>query len=442
MSEFIRNKRNRATVLIIVIWVTLIIAALTAVFAQSVRVESIASANRIAAAQAEAAAAGAVDYVLALSGQQSQVNALPNDLCEAVKVGDAYFWLLRVNALNGGEYDFGIIDEAAKVNINSAPRDMLLNLPGMSSELAGSIIDWRDTDQDLTEGGAESEYYLLLDRPYYCKDDRLETVEEVLMIKGGGRESLFGEDMNRNGVLDWNENDGGKTAPDDNGNGVLDPCFCHYVTVYSYQKNVAEDGGELINVNDKKNMSRLSNLIKSVAGEDYFTIMNRIRTKNHYSSLIELFYTSMMDYDDFNAIAASLTAGDKKRINGLININTAPPEVLLCLPGLEQSDVDAIIQRRGKTGDQSSDTSSILWVTEVLSPEKAVGVGSRITVKSDQYSADIVAASSDGRAFRRYFVVIDTAQEEPRILLRQPLSHLGWPLDEDILDNLRDGKQI
>jgi DNA uptake protein ComE-like DNA-binding protein len=312
----------------------------------------------------------------------------------------------------------------------------------MTAELAGSIIDWRDTDQELTEGGAESEYYLLLESPYYCKDDHLETVEEVLMIKGADRQWLFGEDANRNNVLDWNENDADKTAPDDNGNGVLDPGFFNYVTVYSYQNNKSQDGRELINVNDKKNTSKLSNLIKSAVGDDYFTIMNRIRAKNHYSNLIELYYTSRMEYDDFASIIDSITTSDKKRINGLININTASADVLLCLPGLEQSDVDMVMQKRSSFSDGSADASSILWITQVLSEEKAAGIGGRITAKSFQYSADIVAASSDGRAFRRYYVVIDTAQGEPKVILKQPLTHLGWPLDQVIINNLRDGEQI
>ena len=59
------------------------------------------------------------------------------------------------------EFAYGLTDEAGKINLNSASEEMLQKLPGMTAELAASIIDWRDEDSDVTTGGAESEYYLL-----------------------------------------------------------------------------------------------------------------------------------------------------------------------------------------------------------------------------------------------------------------------------------------
>ena len=76
---------------------------------------------------------------------------------------------------------------------------MLLKLPDMTTELAASIVDWRDGDSEVSPGGAESEYYLLLSDPYYCKNGPFETIEEFLLIKGASSELLFGEvcDPNR-----------------------------------------------------------------------------------------------------------------------------------------------------------------------------------------------------------------------------------------------------
>ena len=41
--------------------------------------------------------------------------------------------------------------------------------------------------------------------------------------------------------------------------------------------------------------------------------------------------------------------------------------------------------------------NSVAWVTEVLEQTKAVGIGQYITVHSNQYSADIIALSGNGR---------------------------------------------
>jgi hypothetical protein len=122
-----------------------------------------------------------------------------------------------------------------------------------------------------------------------------------------------------------------------------------------------------------------------------------------------------------------------------VDVNTAPREVLMCLPDLDESDVDALLAAR-----QSSDTdlSTIAWVTEALSPEKAAAIGGQITTHSYQFSADIIGASADGRAFKRYRAVVDTGQGTPRILSWCELTHLGWPLDPEILDTLRSGSEL
>jgi hypothetical protein len=142
-----------------------------------------------------------------------------------------------------------------------------------------------------------------------------------------------------------------------------------------------------------------------------------------------------MTYEQFNKIFSKLTTTDDEKLVGLVNINTAPSQVLLCLPALEQSDVDSLIAKRK---NDSTDLTNILWVTQVLSKEKAIQIGRYITTNSVQYAADIVTASGDGRVFRRYYVIIDMAEGSPKILYKQPLHHLGWPLDPKILENLRN----
>lgn len=439
--QYISPKRQPGSVLIVTIWIVLVLASLVIVFSRTIRVEAAVSANYVSSVKAQAIADGAVNYIFAkLSQEQQQSVNYTSNPYQAVQVGDGYFWVIRPNLSDDKNHDYGLSDEAGKINLNSASLEMLLKLPGMTSELAASIIDWRDRDQEITPGGAESEYYLLLDNPYYCKDAPLETVEEILLIKGGDWQGLCGEDYNRNGVLDWNENDAEKSRPSDNSNGKLDYGFLNYVTVHSYELNQDKDGNQRINVNQVKNINELSNLIREAVGqENYFQVMNNIRLRRSYKNLIEFYYVSGIEYDKFNTIIDKLTTSDEKKLVGLVNVNTAPAEVLLCLPALEQSDVDALIVQRTKG---EIDSSSILWVTKVLPQEKAMQIGSYITANSFQYSADIIAVSADGRAFKRYFTVLDTVNDSLKIIYKQPLNHLGWPLDSDILENLKNGKSI
>lgn len=436
-KHFVAGIYPEGSVLIVTIWIVLLLASLIIVFSQIVRIEAIASVNHISEVKAEAIADGAINYIFArlASDEDSDVSYGSNPY-EAVQVGDGYFWVIRPNLSDNKNYDYGLSDLAGKINLNSASLQTLLKLPNMTSELASSIIDWRDEDDDITSGGAENEYYLLLDSPYYCKNSSLETVEEVLLIKGGDWASLYGEDLNRNSVLDWNENDAEKTEPSDNSNGKLDYGFLNYVTVHSYENNQSQDGQKRINVNNNQSQSQLAEVIREAVGDDlYYQVMQNIRLHDDIGSLIELYYVTGMSYEDFSPIIDELTVTDDEKLIGLVNINTAPSEVLLCLPGLEQSDVDALIAKRN---DDDTDLANVLWITKVLSQEKAIQIGEYITTNSLQYSADITAASRDGRAFRRYYVIIDMAEGSPQVVYKQPLHQLGWPLDSQILESLKD----
>src|SRR5207237_2729069 len=130
---------------------------------------------------------------------------------------------------------FGLVDEASKLNLNTATTNMLASLPNISAELAAAIIDWRDADSTVSQSGAESETYNRLQPAYNCKNAPFETVDELRLVYGATLSMLYGEDANLNGALDRNENDGSALLPDDNRDGKLDPGLFEYVTVYSQQ---------------------------------------------------------------------------------------------------------------------------------------------------------------------------------------------------------------
>jgi hypothetical protein len=111
----------------------------------------------------------------------------------------------------------------------------------------------------------------------------------------------------------------------------------------------------------------------------------------------------------------------------------------MCLPGLEETDADELLAYRSSLAEEPN---SIAWVTEVLDQTKATGIGQYITVHSNQYSADILAVSGNGRAFKRYKAVLDTQESPPRVIYWREFTHFGWPLDAEILAALRAGKPL
>lgn len=429
------RKRSGGTVLILTMWIVLVLAGLVLVFCRAMRVELAASANHVAEVQADAVARGALRFVLSqMTGTNGQY--VPDDTTsfEAAPVGSGYFWILSPSLGDDRNYAFGIRDEASRINLNSAPTDMLLKLPGMTSELAASIVDWRDTDDQVSPGGAESEYYLLLEDAYYCKNGPFETVEELRLVKDGSSELLYGEDVNRNGILDPNEDDADESDPPDNRDGHLDRGLYDYLTVYTREPNQSSTGEARIDVNDA-GAQGLSGLLRNVVNDDsYFRLMDRVRGGRPFRNILDFRNRVGLTSEQFSQIADRLTTSRETTLTGLINVNTAPREVLLCLPGLDESDVDAMLTMRSSS---DTDLTTIAWVADALSPEKAAGIGDVITTHSYQFSADILAVSGDGRAFRRYRTVVDASTNPPRVLYWKDVTHLGWPLDPEVLNEVR-----
>ena len=433
------RKNENGSVLIVTIWIVLVLAGLVLVFSRSMRVEAIASANQLSSLKADEIAIGAVSFIRTRLNEDDITLRLEGETpYEAIQVGDGYFWLLRPNYTDDRSYYYGIRDEAAKINLNNATYEMLLKLPNMTSELAASVIDWRDADSDLTQGGAEDEYYLLLDEPYYCKNSPLESVEEVLLLKGASKELLYGEDMNRNGFLDPNENDADTGEPSDNYNGKLDRGFYEYVTVYSIESNVDNSGERRININNSSGME-LSDLLRDVIKDEFklAEIMTSLRFSN-YESVLDFYIKSGLTEEQFKQIEDKLTTSSQENIQGLININTSPKEVLMCLPGLDESDVDALIDKRNSS---DIDKNSLTWVAELL-PQKAGAIGAFLTTRSFRYSTDIISLSGDGRSYQRYRMIADTRDNNFKTLYWKSLKNLGWPLDDQIINKLRSGKSL
>jgi DNA uptake protein ComE-like DNA-binding protein len=156
---------------------------------------------------------------------------------------------------------FGLGNENAKYNLNKLleldedddeltdPLVTLSYIPGMTEDIASAILDWLDPDDDRRVGGAETLDYQSLAFPYAARNGPMESIDELLQIQGVTPQLFYGEDANRNGVLDPNENDGDASPPFDNADGVLDAGFVDYLTVTSQERNTMPDGSEKVDLN-------------------------------------------------------------------------------------------------------------------------------------------------------------------------------------------------
>ena len=106
-----------------------------------------------------------------------------------------------------------------------------------ADDLAKAILYYRTKPKGGQLDETEEAYYQALDHPYSVKYAPFDSVEELLMVRGVTGQILFGEDWNRNGVLDANENDGDNLFPPDNSDGQLERGLYPYLTVWSSEPN-------------------------------------------------------------------------------------------------------------------------------------------------------------------------------------------------------------
>ncbi|HVJ66398.1 MAG TPA: hypothetical protein VM510_00365 [Caulifigura sp.] len=286
-----------ATALVVVLIVIVMLSLGAYSFSQLMTAEARATVLFDRDSQARALADSAVEVAAAVLGKPDDVTVVDlyhsPELFGGIEVVSGatsqatgrYSLVAPVPNDTTGQLRNGMIDESSKWNLN-AILDMgltdeqlatiLTSIPGMDDTIAQSIIDWMDADDEPRELGAESGYYSSLEPPYAPRNGKLETLDELLKVQGVTPSLLYGEDANRNGILDPNEDDGDTSLPSDNQDGVLDLGWSAYLTVYSRESNLRTDGSPKINLNQPL-LTSLYDTLEEEFGADVATFIVAFR---------------------------------------------------------------------------------------------------------------------------------------------------------------------
>jgi len=449
---------RRASTFVIVLWISFGLVSLTLYFGYAMSLELRAADHRTSGTAADQAIEGAARYVSYVLANQLTNGTVPDAqsyLADGVAVGDSHFWLIGRDTNNSslGQVFFGLVDEASKVNINTASSNMLVFLPNISLDLAYAILDWRDTNGG---SGAYETYYGLHNPSYEQKYSQFETVDELRLLYDAEMDLLLGEDVNRNGVLDPSE-------IDLNRNGLAEPGVLEYVTLYTREPNTYSNGTPRMNVSNlvSGNVEFQALLQQSLGTARADIVMANLGlmtggsgggggggpggqgsgqiSGTTFRSPLELYRRSGMTVDEFAAIADAITVTEGEYIEGRINVNTASEGVLACLPGLSSNpDVARVLVDYRKANP--SQLSSIGWVVEALGSGydailEELQAQDILTTRSYQFSADVAALGPHGRGYRRVRFVFDTSEGAPKIVYRQDLTHLGWALGKKVRED-------
>lgn len=208
-SQFLRLLKimdQKGVALIMVLWIMTILSTIVLEFCFTMRTEINITKNYRNDFMLYAMAEGGLERsileliykhdqkIQAIRRQKTKEEIVPAER-EWITDDRAYF--LRYS---NGDCEMRVMNEGGKLNINqiseSLLRKILSNL-GLEDEqrdiIADSIMDWRDPDDFYRLNGAENDYYQSLKEPYNCKNGPLDSIEELLLVRGITREIFYGK---------------------------------------------------------------------------------------------------------------------------------------------------------------------------------------------------------------------------------------------------------
>jgi type II secretory pathway component PulK len=331
------RSRRHASALVLTLIVVAMLTLGAAAFFQRMFAEHQAERAHGQQLQAENVAESGVEYIKMLLKRDPQeiltqggLYANPS-LFQGVMVNDdsldklrGYLTIVSPDLTRDGYYSgirYGLENESSRLNLNmvllaesSTPgsgKKLLMALPGMTDEIADAILDWIDRDDEPRENGAERDYYASLSPPYAPRNGPLGSMEELLLVKGVTPALLFGADLNRNGVIDGNEQNLTSIDNTDNSAGYLDRGWAAYLTVDSAEANVRPDGKPKINVN-MDDLTELHKELLEVLDKDQADFIVAFRQGGAY--------TGNDSAKPVSSVQVDLTQQGKEKLNTILDL--------------------------------------------------------------------------------------------------------------------------
>jgi len=188
-------RKERGIALLLVLWVVTLLTIMAVALTGTQRTETALAGNQVDAARFRALADAAIEYAMLdlmvppITMQSSDTQDVPDGNLWAPD-GTPHAW-----SFGGVALQVAVYNEASRIDLNQAPRDLLvrlLNAAGVPQDsvdsLADAVIDWRDPDSLRSPDGAEDSDYEAAGLPYGAKNGPFDCVEELQQVMGFTRE--------------------------------------------------------------------------------------------------------------------------------------------------------------------------------------------------------------------------------------------------------------
>lgn len=206
------EKNQDGIALMVVLWVLVLLTALATEFASSMKTEVGATRNYKEDVESYYLAEAGINMAMAEIVKTARFHSYIDEFGFIVgnaqlpenKTGEKQeeFDVTQRNyiPLGNGTVSYSIRDENGKININTASREILIEILAASGvgkgevqdTIADSILDWIDKDELNRINGAETKYYQTLDPPYRSKNGPFDSLDELIRVRWVTEEILYG----------------------------------------------------------------------------------------------------------------------------------------------------------------------------------------------------------------------------------------------------------
>jgi general secretion pathway protein K len=185
------RRRQRGSALLAVLWLSAVLAAIAFALAGSVQGEAERASTAVESARAYYLACGAVQRAtlrMLWGPQDTGTGGNPHPAIPGSGMLALQF--------PTGDANVEVVPESAKININTAPPELLFRLltnlgvaPDRARTIALAIVDWRS---GAPNGSPFDQYYLSLVPSFRARHASIEEIEELLLVQGMTPEIFYG----------------------------------------------------------------------------------------------------------------------------------------------------------------------------------------------------------------------------------------------------------
>lgn len=373
--------------LISTLWLLTILSVLATHFLYSIRLEQRAQANFADRTKFHyAAKAGFERSIAMLRGDETAYDSLGEDWADGLEeqIGDG------IESGSALTYRIRITDEGAKVNINTADASMIQGLltlmgyeeteiteqplpqaieegrpyrtvrdlarvPGMTPNLLYGRQASLDTEATVgtgIDGTTQQNVPGLVDLvTVYSIDKNTDASgnprvninnadgQQLTQIQGNNNQSVFSQGE-KDALVQQREF--GSIGDLIDATAVTEQVFNNIRERISVESSDEDEDVVNINTADAGELQSLDGIDAGIADR----IIDHRNSQGNFQNTDQLKEVKLITEQEFHSIVDQITTVDDAVVNGFININTAPQEILQLLPGMDADKAQAIISRR------------------------------------------------------------------------------------------------